>query len=64
MPELHETRIGQKFLDHTMPNLVEALEHLARALEKQKMSPGYYCPTCNTKMSDQSLKNPVQNADT
>lgn len=35
MPELHETRMGQKFFEHTMPELVNQLKRLADAEEKR-----------------------------
>jgi hypothetical protein len=35
MPELHETRMGQKLICHDIPNLVEAITKLATAIEKK-----------------------------
>ena len=33
-PEFHETRTGHRFLNHTMPRLVEELERLNEVLER------------------------------
>jgi hypothetical protein len=33
-PQLHETLIGRKFLDHTMPEIARQLERVADVLEK------------------------------
>jgi len=35
MPEFHETRMGKIFLEGTAPRIVEALERIATAIEKQ-----------------------------
>ncbi len=32
-PQLHETRIGQRFFEHTLPELVRELSRIADALE-------------------------------
>lgn len=34
MAELHETKIGQKFIDITLPNLVKAIEELTKELKR------------------------------
>jgi hypothetical protein len=34
MPELHETRVGQIFFEHTMPCLVEAVKELTKELKR------------------------------
>jgi hypothetical protein len=39
-PKLHETRMGHRFFEGTMPRLVEQLERLNNLLEKQLQTNG------------------------
>lgn len=39
MPQLHETRIGQQFLEGTMPRIAKALEQIAVALKTPEVAP-------------------------
>ncbi len=34
MPELHETSMGQKLIQHTLPEIARQLERVANAMEK------------------------------
>jgi hypothetical protein len=34
MPDLHETIMGRKLIEHTLPEIAEQLERIANALEK------------------------------
>jgi hypothetical protein len=34
-PEFFQTRMGQVFYEHTMPNIAKAIEHLATVIEKE-----------------------------
>lgn len=34
MPELHETIMGRKLIEHTLPDIAEQLSRIAEALEK------------------------------
>lgn len=34
MPELHETRMGQKLINKDVPELIQAINRLAEVLEK------------------------------
>lgn len=34
MPELHETIMGRKLIEHTLPEMVRQLERVANGLEK------------------------------
>lgn len=34
MPDLHETLMGRKLIEHTLPEIARQLERLADALEK------------------------------
>jgi len=38
MAELHETIMGRKLIEHTLPNIGEQLERIADALEKNAAS--------------------------
>lgn len=35
MPQLHETLMGRKLIEHTLPELAEQLKRVANALEKK-----------------------------
>lgn len=37
MAELHETMMGRKLIEHTLPEIAIQLERIADALEKQKI---------------------------
>jgi len=37
MAELHETLMGRKLIEDTLPEMVKQLERIADALEKQKI---------------------------
>ncbi len=39
MPELHETRMGQKLINKDIPKLIQAINRLAAALEKAAAAP-------------------------
>lgn len=39
MPQLHETRIGQQFLEGTMPRIAKALEQIATSLKTPEVAP-------------------------
>ena len=36
MPELHETLLGKKLIEGTLPNIAKQLERIANALEKRQ----------------------------
>lgn len=36
MPELHNTIMGRKLIEHTLPEIVKQLERIANALENKK----------------------------
>ena len=36
MPELHNTVMGKKLIEHTLPEIAKQLERIADALEKNK----------------------------
>ncbi len=38
MAELHETIMGRKLIEHTLPNIAEQLERIADAMEKKTTS--------------------------
>lgn len=38
MPELHETLMGRKLIEHTLPNIADQLKRIADALEKPTVS--------------------------
>jgi len=35
MPDFHETRMGRRFIEGTMPKIANALERIADALERR-----------------------------
>lgn len=37
MAELHETIMGRKLIEHTLPNIADQLKRIADALEKGKI---------------------------
>lgn len=37
MPELHETLMGRKLIEHTLPEIARQLERLTDALEKANL---------------------------
>lgn len=38
MPELHETMMGRKLIEHTLPDIGSQLKRIADAMEKQTVS--------------------------
>jgi hypothetical protein len=38
MPELHETMMGRKLIEHTLPNIGDQLKRIADSLEKKTSS--------------------------
>jgi hypothetical protein len=38
MPELHETMMGRKLIEHTLPDIGDQLKRIADALEKPTVS--------------------------
>lgn len=38
MPELHETMMGRKLIEHTLPDIGSQLKRIADAMEKQTAS--------------------------
>lgn len=38
MPELHETLMGRKLIESTLPNIAKQLERIANSLEEKKES--------------------------
>lgn len=39
MPEFHETRMGQRFIESTMPSIADSLKKIADKFEPPKVDP-------------------------
>ncbi len=50
MPELHETRMGQKLINKDIPELIQAINRLAAALEKAAAEPKVAEPRVNPRL--------------
>ena len=46
MSQFHQTRMGQDFFTHQLPQLVKAVKELTSVVKKQKPTQYPVCPSC------------------